>query len=156
MRVEVGYIAEQHDPETSDIGQRCVEEIRQRMQAENINATGDTSRSLTVLTETSFRLTLAAVGHHAPFPSLQEGQPPYQGDLTPLVAALEQWVQVKPGFLLRGTPQQAAAAIARKIASFGTDRYINPRNDIYTPAFEVAVARMRNKVKGALIELIKK
>lgn len=156
MKVEVGYIAERHDPETSDIGQRCIEEIRQRMQAEDINASGDTSRSLTILTETSFRLTLAAVGHHAPFSSLQEGQPPYQGDLAPLVAALEQWVQVKPGFLLRGTPQQAAAAIARKIASSGTDRYTDPRSDIYTPAFDVAIARMRGKIRGALIEFIKK
>lgn len=145
-----------YPPITQDIGQTCVEEIRRQMAAENINATGETSASLQVLEDNYDRLTIAAVGPHAPIPSLEHGEPPYRGDMAALVAELERWVQVKPGFVLRGTPEQAAQNIARKIALVGSDRYIQPRNDIYTPALEKAVVEFRKRVKNILIEKLLK
>lgn len=145
-----------YPPKTEDIGLTCVYEIRAQMVAENINATGETLASLQVLEDNYDRLTIAAVGHHAPIPSLEHGELPYRGDMTALVAELEKWVQVKPGFVLRGTPEQAAQNIARKIALVGTDRYIQPRNDIYTPALEKAVVDFRKRVKNILIETLLK
>lgn len=146
-----------YPPTTEEIGQTCVDEIRQQMAAENINATGETSASLQVLNDTPQRLTIAAVGEHAPIASLEKGRPPFAEQITEdLIQHLERWVQVKPGFVLRSTPRQAAEAVARKIAAFGTERYINPRADIYTPAVVKAVEAFRRNVGAIIINALTK
>ena len=47
-----------------------------------------------------------------------------------------------------------AGAIANKIKEIGTGRYLEPRNDIYTPALERAKARFIERWRKEMKEVI--
>ena len=156
-----------------NIGGECVQEIREAILNNKINASGATQRSLNY-TDTVYRLVIFREKGGAPISTLQYGR---EGGKIPkgFVGIIAQWIidkKIKPTQIPYKTDRQhkytveersrlmLAGAIANKIKEVGTDRHMNNRNDIYTPALERAkerfIARWRENMKEVVINTMLK
>lgn len=142
-----------------ELGGEVVDMIRRGMDDAGVNATGRTSKSIEWET-TTFRLTVfAEAGRRAPVDTLEKGRGP--GPM-PDVADIVEWLDAK-GVQTRGggglmpaeAKEKAAYAIARKIAREGTDRYSEPRKDVYTPAVDYAIDKARDIFAAKVESFIK-
>lgn len=142
-----------------ELGGEVVDMIRQNMESAGVNATWRTSRSIEWETST-FRLTVfAEAGRRAPVETLEKGRGP--GPM-PDVADIVEWLDAKGieprgggGLMPTEAKEKAAYAIARKIAREGTDRYSEPRKDIYTPAVDYAIGKARDIFAAEVLGFIK-
>ena len=100
-------------------------EIAHNLDDKKITATGRTRDGLKVEEYDGGCRLVATQG--APIATTEIGSGPHWVPIAPL----KEWVQVKLGL-----PEGAAYAVQKKIAAEGTDRYTNPRNDIYTDVVE--------------------
>lgn len=154
MKFSIKINSRRQTPETN-IAIETITRIRDAMAKENINASGDTSKSLQGV-ETDYRLTIKAVGNHAPFRTLQHGSGPHKKDYPKgFVDAIQKWVRIKPNFtpfvVRKGADKEqqytdAAWAIIGAIRRRGTKRYLRPRNDIYTPYLKKCIDDFKRKV----------
>lgn len=139
-----------------ELGGEVVDMIRGGMDSAGVNATGRTSKSLG-WEASEWRLTVfAAAGRRAPVDTLEHGRGP---GAMPAVADIVEWLDAK-GIAPRGgrptakAKERAAWLIARKIATDGTDRYANPRKDVYTPAVDYAITQARDTFAAKLFDFI--
>lgn len=113
-----------------------------------INATGKSSRAFQIDVEEG-RVKLVYRGADvAPLASIQNGQ-----KNSPTVEQIERWrlAKIESGALI----PQSAEAIARKIASEGTERYNEPQEWIITPVVVEAVEELKMVLPSLFIEKIK-
>lgn len=124
----------------------CRDEIRARIADEKINATGKTSEGLQVEVYDGGVRLVETDG--APIESLEIGHAP--GYVS--VADLVEWATAKFG-ISENEAIGLAFAVQHKIMLEGTDRFKNPRNDIYSPAVNKAVEEI-DKTIGIVIERV--
>lgn len=139
----------------------CRAEIVTNMQAEGVTVTGRTSGSLAV-EDRGEHLVLIQRPEGAPIETTQFGR---EGGKVPFGfrQIIKQWIidkkiQTKDIPYIRKpserwqpmyTPQErglaaAAGAIAHKIAKVGTDRFANPKQNIYTEPIDKAIDKISN------------
>lgn len=139
----------------------CRAEIVTNMQAEGVTVTGRTSGSL-VVEDRGEHLVLLQRPEGAPLETTQFGR---EGGKVPFGfrQIIKQWIidkkiQTKDIPYIRKpserwqpmyTPQErglaaAAGAIAHKIAKVGTDRFANPKQNIYTEPIDKAIEKISN------------
>ena len=139
----------------------CRAEIVTNMQAEGVTVTGRTSGSLAV-EDRGEHLVLLQRPEGAPIETTQFGR---EGGKVPFGfrQIIKQWIidekiQTKDIPYIRKpserwqpmyTPQErglaaAAGAIAHKIAKVGTDRFANPKQNIYTEPIDKAIDKISN------------
>ena len=139
----------------------CKAEIINNMQSEGVTVTGRTSGSLSV-EDRCDHLVLVQKPEGAPIETTQFGR---EGGKVPFGfrQIIKQWIidkkiQTKDIPYIRKpserwqpmyTPQElglaaAAGAIAHKIAKVGTDRFANPKQNIYTEPIDKAIEKISN------------
>lgn len=149
------------------------QQIQERMDSQNINASGRTSDALEVeIYDGGVRLKIAGE-KIAPFQTLEIGR---EGGSVPknFPSIIEQWMldkgimpELKP---YKRQPSEnwspkytveirslkiAAGAIANSIAESGTERHRNNRNDIYSPAIDEAVKEISTVLLATISQSIK-
>ena len=155
------------NPQKDNIGGDCISEIRQAIIDNNIRASGRTQMSLTFSDEFT-RLIIYSDGSGAPISTLQYGRPAGKVPLG-FIGIIKQWILVK-GITVRQIPyltdrphkytveerslNMASGAIANFIKQNGTQRNMEPRNDIYTPALEKAVERFKQRAAAYMKDVI--
>ena len=139
----------------------CKAEIINNMQSEGVTVTGRTAKSLSV-EDRGEHLVLLQKPEGAPIETTQFGR---EGGKVPFGfrQIIRQWIidkkiQTKDIPYIRKpsakwqpmyTPQErglaaAAGAIAHKIAKVGTDRFSNPKTNIYTEPIDKAIDKISN------------
>ena len=155
------------NPPKDNIGGDCISEIRQAIVDNNIRASGRTQLSLTFNDELT-HLVIYSDGSGAPISTLQHGRPAGKVPLG-FIGIIKQWILVK-GITVRQIPyltdrphkytveerslNMASGAIANFIRENGTQRFREPRNDIYTPALEKAVERFKQRAAAYMKDVI--
>lgn len=126
----------------------CKEEIQERMLSEKINATGKTSKGLQVeVYDGGVRLVET---EKTPVKTLEVGRESGWVPIAPLI----EWAGAKFG-LGEKEAKSMAYAVRHKISIEGTERYKNPRNDIYSPAVEKAIEKINDTIGAVIEEAIK-
>ena len=151
----------------------CRAEIVTNMQSEGVTVTGRTSGSLAV-EDRGEHLVLLQRPEGAPLETTQFGR---EGGKVPagFRGIIRQWIidkkiQTKDIPYIRKpserwqpmyTPQErgvaaAAGAIAHKIAKVGTDRFANPKQNIYTEPIDKAIEKISNFILTEITTNIRK
>lgn len=126
------------------------DDIRQRMASEGENATGRTSASFQVVEEDGHIRLISQGSKIAPLETLEVGR---GAGKRPPIAPLEEWAQVKFGYVGKEATS-VAWAVATKIAGQGTERHTN-NVDIYTTPVEEATKELQGKISISIIEQVK-
>ena len=137
-------------PKKEDIGGDCVNEIRQAITDAKISASGRTAASLNYKDDWS-HLTIYGDRSGAPIASLQSGNKPQKVD----VGVIKQWA-IDKGITFSSEKELNSFSYltAKKIEREGTQRFKEPRNDIYTPALEKAVERFKQRAAAYMQNVI--
>ena len=138
------------NPPKDNIGGDCISEIRQAIVDNNIRASGRTQLSLTFNDELT-HLVIYSDGSGAPISSLQSGNKPQNVS----VGVIKQWA-IDKGITFSSEKELNSFSYftAKKIEREGTQRFREPRNDIYTPALEKAVERFKQRAAAYMKDVI--
>lgn len=150
------------------------EQIQLNLEVENINASGRTSKSIRVEEYGGgVRLIKGAEEKTAPMSTLEIGRP---GGAVPFnfQEIIKQWIidkglstnpipyvrQPSDRWQPKYTPEErglnaAAGAIVQKIKTIGTDRHLQPRNDIYSNVVKSTIDILKKEILGFVVETIK-
>lgn len=153
--------------------EQAKEQIKLNLDVENINASKRTSDSLQVV-EYDGGVKLVIGGEDtAPLSTLEIGRP---GGAVPFnfQEIIKQWIidkglstnpipyvrQPSDRWQPKYTPEErglnaAAGAIAHKIKKVGTDRHLQPRNDIYSNVVKSTIDILKKEILGFVVETIK-
>lgn len=145
-----------------------IQMIRDNLTKENITTTGKTANSLTG-EDTGFRVVIKSDGRGAPFQTTQYG---HDGQNVPFnfVGIIRQWV-IDKGLTVTPIPfstdnprpdlrkhteferglNRMSYFIANKIEREGTERFKDPKQNIYTPVQEFIVEEFKKRTKSAIL-----
>ena len=152
----------------NEIGAKAIQMIRDNINSNNINASGKTANSLK-MDATNYSLKIYTDGTGAPPSTLQHG---HDGKKVPydFIGIIKQWI-IDKGLAVTPIPfsttnpkpslrkyteyerglNQMAGAISQSIKEKGTQRFRQPRSDIYTPALEFVKSEFKKMARDVVI-----
>lgn len=135
--------------------ERCKKEIQANMASRNINASGRTSKSLTVERYAGGVRLISAGERIAPFETVQFGRPAGRVPRG-FYYILKEWSREK-GLTFSKESERSTFAyfLSKKIAREGTDRHTTPDEQVYTPPVTQAVTEIRQAVANSVIETLR-
>ena len=139
----------------AEILESCKVQIQANMASHNINASGRTSKSLTV-ERYAGGVRLVSTGERiAPFETVQFGRP--EGRVPRgFYYIIKQW-SIDKGISFTKNSERSTFAyfLSRKIAREGTERHRTPDEQVYTPPVTQAVAQIKQAVASSAIETLR-
>lgn len=139
----------------AQILETCKGQIQANMASHNINASGRTSKSLTVERYAGGVRLISKGEKVAPFETVQFGRP---GGRVPrgFYYILKEWSREK-GLTFSKESERSTFAyfLSRKIAREGTDRHTTPDEQVYTPPVTEAVKAIRATIGANVVQIIK-
>ena len=139
----------------AEILESCKVQIQANMASHNINASGRTSKSLTV-ERYAGGVRLVSTGERiAPFETVQFGRP--EGRVPRgFYYIIKQW-SIDKGISFTKNSERSTFAyfLSRKIAREGTERHRTPDEQVYTPPVTQAVAQIKQAVTSSAIETLR-
>lgn len=139
----------------AEILESCKVQIQANMASHNINASGRTSKSLTV-ERYAGGVRLVSTGERiAPFETVQFGRP--EGRVPRgFYYIIKQW-SIDKGISFTKNSERSTFAyfLSRKIAREGTERHRTPDEQVYTPPVTEAVKAIRATIGANVVQIIK-
>ena len=139
----------------AQILERCKTQIQANMASHNINASGRTSKSLTVERYAGGVRLISKGEKVAPFETVQYGR---QAGKVPkgFYYIIKEWSREKGLTFDRESERSTFAYfLSRKIAREGTQRHRTPDEQVYTPAVTEAVKEIRATIGANVVQIIK-
>ena len=139
----------------AEILESCKVQIQANMASHNINASGRTSKSLTV-ERYAGGVRLVSTGERiAPFETVQFGRPSGRVPRG-FYYIIKQW-SIDKGISFTKNSERSTFAyfLSKKIAREGTERHRTPDEQVYTPPVTQAVAQIRQAVANSVIETLR-
>ena len=139
----------------AQILETCKSKIQANMQSRNINASGRTSKSLTVERYTGGVRLISKGEKVAPFETVQFGRPSGRVPRG-FYYIIKQW-SIDKGISFTKNSERSTFAyfLSRKIAREGTERHRTPDEQVYTPPVTQAVAQIKQAVASSAIETLR-
>ena len=139
----------------AQILERCKTQIQANMASHNINASGRTSKSLTVERYAGGVRLISKGEKVAPFETVQYGR---QAGKVPkgFYYIIKEWSREKGLTFDRESERSTFAYfLSRKIAREGTQRHRTPDEQVYTPPVTEAVKEIRATIGANVVQIIK-
>ena len=139
----------------AQILETCKSKIQANMQSRNINASGRTSKSLTVERYTGGVRLISKGEKVAPFETVQFGRPSGRVPRG-FYYIIKQW-SIDKGISFTKNSERSTFAyfLSRKIAREGTERHRTPDEQVYTPPVTEAVKAIRATIGANVVQIIK-
>lgn len=139
----------------AEILESCKVQIQANMASHNINASGRTSKSLTVERYAGGVRLISKGEKVAPFETVQYGR---KAGKVPkgFYYIIKQW-SIDKGISFTKNSERSTFAyfLSRKIAREGTDRHTTPDEQVYTPPVTEAVKAIRATIGANVVQIIK-
>lgn len=138
-----------------EILETCKGKIQANMASHNINASGRTSKSLTVERYAGGVRLISKGEKVAPFETVQYGR---KGGKVPrgFYYILKEWSREKGLTFDRESERSTFAYfLSRKIAREGTERHRTPDEQVYTPPVTEAVKAIKATIGANVVQIIK-